>query len=155
MARWGRMKILPMLPAVAVLLAGCGGPDKYAENAATPDLATASETPGDWSQLRPMIGQTPDESGLLRERSPISVDLNALLGPNAERFRTAMAGASPLVRQGPVLVTIAPSRQAYLVILPSDHAFEAGFKDGGSWRTFRTAGAMVPRPPLVAQLTGS
>ena len=146
------MKILPMLPALALLLAGCGGPDKYAENAATPDLAMASETPGDWSQLRPMIGQTPDESGLLRERSPISVDLNALLGPDAERFRTAMAGASPLLSDGAALVTISPSRRAYLAIVPADHALHVGLRDETGWRNYRTPGADSSLPAQVRAL---
>ena len=148
------MKILPTLPALAVLLAGCGGPDKYAENAATPDLAAVGETPGDWSQVALMAGRTPDESGLLQQ-SQISVDLNALLGPDGERFRTAMAGAGPLVRDGPALVTLGHSGQAYLVIVPSDHALHAGLRTTGGWQTFRTPGAEVPRVASVERLLQS
>jgi hypothetical protein len=146
------MKILSTLPVLAILLSGCGGPDKYADNAATPDLATISETPGDWSQLRPMIGQTPDESGLLRERSPISVDLNALLGSEAGRFRTAMAGASPLVSDGAALVTLSPSRDAFLAIVPADHALHVGLRGPEGWRTYRTPGADSRLPPQVQAL---
>lgn len=146
------MKTVPKWALLAFLLAGCGGPGKYAENAATPDLQTISEAPGDWSQLRPMIGRTPDESGLLREQSPISVDLNALLGPNAERFRTAMAGASPLLSDGTALVTISPSRQAYLAIVPADHALHVGLRDQAGWRTYRTPGADSSLPPQVRAL---
>jgi hypothetical protein len=148
------MKMLPMLPALAALLAGCGGPDKYAENAATPDLAAIGETPGDWSQVALMAGRTPDESGLLQQ-SQISVDLNALLGRDSERFRTAMAGAGPLVRDGPALITIGRSRQAYLVIVPSDHALHAGFRTAEGWRTFRTPGAEVPRVAALKRLLQS
>jgi hypothetical protein len=145
------MKTLLMLPVLAVLLAGCGSPDKYAENAATPDLAAIGETPGDWSQVALMAGRTPDESGLLQQ-SQISVDLNALLGRDVEQFRTAMAGAGPLTPDGSALVTVGRSGQAYLVIVPSDHALHAGFRTAEGWRTFRTPGAEVPRVAVVERL---
>lgn len=143
-----------LLPFAFLLpLAACGD-DTVAANAAVPELDVMAETPGDWSDLRGMIGRAPAESGLF-ERSAITVDLNALLGEDARAFRSAMGNASPLRRDGPVLVTLSPTRQAYLLLLPSDHALEAGLRKPGGWRVVRTPGAEVPRPPAVAALLGS
>lgn len=136
--------------SLAIALAACRE-EVPPENIAIPDLNVIAETPGDWTALSGMVGRTPAESGLFEE-SPIIVDLNARLGPAATAYREAMGDAGPLVQEGPVLVSISRSGRAYLVILPSDHAFEAGLKTGNGWRAFRTPGADVPRPASVQRL---
>lgn len=138
-----------------LLLAGCGQSGPVAENAngATPALAVTSETPGDWSNLELMIGRTPADSGLLQE-SPITVDLNALVGPQLDLFRLRMGDSTQLRGEGGVLVSLARSGDAYLVIDPADHALEAGLKASDGWRTFTTSGAEVARPASVARLRG-
>ncbi len=134
-------------------LAACGD-ETVAANAAVPELNVMAETPGDWSDLRGMVGRAPAESGLF-ERSPITVDLNALLGEDAAAYRLAMGNASPLRREGPLLVTLSPTRQAYLVLLPGDHALEAGLRKGNGWRVVRTPGAEVPRTAEIDRLLSS
>jgi hypothetical protein len=52
-----------------------------------------------------------------------------------------MAGAGQLQPDGPALVTIGRAGQAFLVVVPSDHALQAGFRTPEGWRTFRTPGA--------------
>lgn len=136
--------------ASALALAACRE-EAPPENLEIPDLNVIAETPGDWSALSGMIGRTPVESGLF-EKSPITVDLNATLGQAAPAYREAMGDAGPLKREGTVLVTTSRSGRAYLVILPSDHAFEAGLKTAHGWRAFRTPGAEVPRPASVQRL---
>ena len=137
--------------AFALLLAACGNDDQVASNGPLPDLATMSETPGDWSALDGLIGRTPADSGLF-VASPITVDLNAMLGPSAGLYRTAMGNASRLDRLGSVLVTIGEGGQAFLTIQPADHAIEAGIRIQGRWRLFHTPGAQVPRPAVVTAL---
>jgi hypothetical protein len=144
------MKQLALVLA-ALLTAACNQNDRIAQNAATPPLNVMSETPGDWSDLRLLVGRTPAESGLF-EDSPITVDLNALLGPDAIVYRRAIKGGSALTRSGDVFVTVAPDRSAYLVIYPADHALEAGLKRANGWRRWNTPGSQVPRPPAIEQL---
>jgi len=146
------MKPLPII--LATFLAACGGNDKIAQNAATPPLEVTSETPGDWSDLQLMVGRTPADSGLF-EDSPITVDLNALLGRDATTFRRAIEGGSALTQVGPVLVTLARDRTAYLIIYPDDHALEAGLKHAGDWRRWNTPGSAVPRPAAIQALLAS
>ncbi|WP_300972902.1 hypothetical protein [Sphingomonas sp. LHG3406-1] len=133
-----RTAILVLLAASA---AACSGNEKVADNAVMPALDVASETPGDWSGLVEMVGRRPSESGLI-ESSAISVDLNALLGPDAGAFRDAMMRAGPLARDGDLLVARAPD--AWLVLDPADHAFRAALRQGGSVREWQTPGAEVP-----------
>lgn len=137
----------------AALLGGCGNGDMVAENAVPPTVNELAETPGDWSGLSGAIGRTPIDSGLLKN-SPISVDLNAMLGPSVDAFGAVMADSTPLVREGPVLVSRARSGEAYLIIDPADHALEAGMRQRNLWRSWQTAGADVPRPRSVQQLLG-
>ena len=129
--------------AAACLLAACSGDDKWADNAVTPPLEQMAEAPGDWTALDGMIGRRPAESGLI-ENSPITVDLNARLGPSAKAYRDAMMAAGPLTRQGNLLVAKGPD--AWLVLDPAGHAFHAGLTRGGRLEEWQTAGADVPRP---------
>jgi len=135
------------------LCAACSNSDtdKIAENAIPPSLNVGTEAGGDWSPLQLMAGRAPAESGLF-VNSPITTDLNAMLGPDLPRYREAMATGSTLSREGPVLVTAARGRNAYLVIYPADHAMEAGLRGPGGWRTWTTPGAAVPRVPTVERL---
>lgn len=135
----------------AALLAGCGSGDSFAENAVPPTINELAETPGDWSRLSGAIGRTPGESALFIS-SPITVDLNALLGPDSEAFRSAMADAGPLVWEEGVLVTRSRKGDAYLLIAPGDRALEAGLRGRQGWRSSRTAGADITRPATVRSL---
>lgn len=129
------------LLASLLALAACSGSDKWADNATVPPLDVIDEAPGDWSALDGMIGRRPSESGLI-EDSPISVDLNALLGPDAGPYRDAMMRAGPLVREGDLLVARGPD--ASLVIQPAEHAFRATLRRGGRTLDWQTPGADVP-----------
>jgi len=130
-----------LLIASLIALAACSNSDKWADNAATPSLNTLSEAPGDWSALSGMIGRRPSESGLI-ENSPISIDLNARLGPDAKSYRDAMMRAGPLSREGDLLVARGP--EASLVIQPAEHAFRASLRRGGQVQEWQTPGANVP-----------
>lgn len=134
--------IRPFLALLLLLPSACG-PDQVAENAAVPPLEVTSETPGDWSALEEMVGRTPAESGLI-DKSPISVDLTAKLGPDLAAWRSAMMRAGPLRREGNLMVAQAPD--AWLVLQPADHAMRLALRSGSSWREWETAGAAVPRP---------
>lgn len=145
----------PIIPLVLLLpLSACGGNDVDARDVVVPELNQMSETPGDWSDLAGMVGRTPADSGLF-QRSAITIDLDALLGEDARAFRLAMGNASALRRYGPVLVSVSPTREAFLLILPQDHALEAGYRKAGRWRTVRTPGAEVPRPAAIQALLQS
>ncbi len=111
-----------------------------------PDLATMSETPGDWSDLNLMVGRNPSESGLFVD-SPVIVDVDSTLGPDAAAFRHQMGDSTPLAKEGRLLVTRARSGEAWLVLQPADHAFRAGMRKNGKWQQWQTAGAEVPLPP--------
>ena len=140
-----------MLALLALAASSCGGPDTIAANAVAPDLNLMASTEGDWSGLAGALNRTPAESGLLRG-SDISVDLNALLGRDQEAFRLALGDATPLAREGELLVTVGRSGNAYLLIDPADHALEAGLKRAGNWQQYRTPGSDIARPPSVEQL---
>ena len=132
--------------AIFLLLTACKRDDQIAaQNVVMPPLEVASETPGDWSALNTLVGRVPAESGLL-ENSPVSVDLNASLGPDLPAYRAAMMRAGPLQRSGDMLVTRAPD--AWLVLQPADHAFRAGLRRGGSWQEWQTPASEVPRPGM-------
>ena len=145
-------RFIPLLtmPLLTLAAAACGS-DTFAENAIPPALNAGTEAGGDWSPLQHMAGRAPAESGLF-VNSPITTDLNAMVGPDLARYRAAMATGSPLTRQGPVLVTAARGGDAYLVIHPADHAMEAGLKGPGGWRTWTTPGASRPPPQAVERL---
>ena len=153
-ARVGTPMRMWTLLGCAGLLAGCGNDEKWAENAVPPTINEMAETPGDWSRLDGAIGRTPGDSGLFTN-SPVTVDLNAMLGPSVDAYRAVMADATPLVREGSVLVSRARNGQAYLIIDPVDHALEAGMRQRNLWRTYHTAGSDVPRPPSVQALLRS
>jgi hypothetical protein len=140
-----------ILAPLALAASACGGPDKVADNAVAPDLNMMTATEGDWSGLSQAVGRTPAESGLL-QGSDISVDLNALLGPDVEAFRLALGNATPLAQEDGVLVTIGRSGNAYLVIDTADHAVEAGLKRAADWQQYRTPGSDVVLPPSVQRL---
>ena len=95
--------------------------------------------------------RTPADSGLF-QNSAILVDLDALLGADAERFKQAASAGTPLTRIGPVLETIANDRTTFVTILPADHALQAGMKQNGRWRLWTTPAAKVPQPPVVQAL---
>lgn len=139
-----------MLPPL-LALSGCGNDDKWAEEAVPPSINEMAETPGDWSRLSGAINRTPGDSGLLTS-SPITVDLNALLGPDAEAYKAAMADAGPLHWEDGMLVSRSHAGRGYLVIDPRDHAMEAGLLAGRNWKSFRTAGAEVARPATVTAM---
>ncbi|GAA4010695.1 hypothetical protein GCM10022280_04950 [Sphingomonas swuensis] len=130
--------VLPILLASA-----CSGDEKVSSNAATPSLEVMTEQPGDWSELDRMVGRTPFESGLLDE-SPVTVDINSVLGPEASRFRDAMADAGPLTRRDDLLVATSKSGKAWLVLQPGEHAFRAALRTGQGWREWSTPGTNVP-----------
>lgn len=128
---------------LSATLAACSSQDKWADNVATPPLEVMAEEPGDWSPLASMIGRPPAESGLI-DNSPVSVDLNARLGPAAHLYRDAMMRAGPLERRGALLVAEGP--EAWLVLDPAGHAFRAGLVRDGRLQEWQTAGGEVPRP---------
>jgi len=146
-----RMKTLLTAAAALLLLAGCSSHGNIADNAAAPPLNVISETPGGWGSLAGMVGRTPADSGLF-QNSAINVDLDALLGAEAEKYKLAASAGTPLTREGPVLVTIANDRSTFLTILPGDHALQAGLKQNGRWRLWTTPAASVPQPPAVKAL---
>lgn len=127
----------------AAALTACSNNDIPTENIAVPTLNDMTETPGDWSALSGMIGRRPSESGLF-ENSPITVDINARLGPSAKAYRDAMMSAGPLIRQGKYLVSRAPD--AWLVLDPAEHAFHAGLTRDGRLEEWQTAGVNLPKP---------
>lgn len=137
-----------LAPLLFLALAACSGDDTVARDHVVPPLETMSETPGDWSALASLVGRPPYESGLL-ENSPVTVDINAALGPDAQAFRNAMADAGPLRREGGFLVTESRTGKGWLVLQPSDHAFRAALRTDAGWREWQTAGAEVPRPVEV------
>jgi hypothetical protein len=139
------------MPLIALSAACNSNADTIAEDAIPPALNLGTEAGGDWSPLQHMAGRPPAESGLLIN-SPITTDLNALLGRDLARYRDAMATGSTVAREGAVMVTAARAGDAYLVIHPADHALEAGLKGPDGWRTWTTPGARVPRPASVARL---
>lgn len=143
--RWSGMHrsvlLLLLLP-----LAACSDDEVPENGAAVPPISVTSETPGDWSALSELVGRTPADGALI-DNSPISVDLNATLGPDAQRFRSAMMRAGPLTREGPLLIARAPD--AWLVLQPGDHAFRAALRTAQGWREWQTHAAEVPRPAGV------
>ncbi|WP_114229085.1 MULTISPECIES: hypothetical protein [Sphingomonas] len=143
-----------LFPTLALLsCAACSSGGNIANNSVAPP-AVVTETPGDWSALAGMTGRTPADSGLFTN-SAISTDLDALLGPASAAYREQARSGSPLTRDGPVLVTIGTARTSFLVILPSDHALQAGLKQNGKWRLWTTPAAQVPRPAAIAALLAS
>lgn len=132
----------------ALTLAACSQSDAVApQNSATPTLESLSDAPNDWSGLSGAVRRSPGESGLFVS-SPISTDLNAMLGTDVIAFRRAMVDAGPL-RQGPddTLVTRSESGAGWVVLQPGDHAMATGFRDGSGWRVHRTPGSHVPIAP--------
>jgi len=149
-----RMKMLLTPAAAVLLLAGCSSHGNIADNAAAPPLNVITETPGGWEALSGMVGRTPADSGLF-QNSAIIVDLDALLGPDAEKYKLAASAGTALTRDGPVLVTIASDHSTFLTILPDDHALQAGMKRNGKWQLWTTPAASVPQPPAVQALLKS
>ncbi|WP_205479324.1 hypothetical protein [Sphingomonas arenae] len=146
MSRW-------VMLAAAVVLSGCGNDEKWAEGAVPPSVNEMAETPGDWSRLAGSINRTPGDSGLLTN-SPITVDLNAMLGPDVDAYRGAMADSGPLHWESGLLVSRSHAGRGYLVIDPRDHAMEAGLQSAGKWRSYRTSGSDLARPPTVVAMVG-
>lgn len=144
---------LPCLLVVIALLSACGNRDVVAEEAVPPAVNELAEMPGDWSALASAVGRTPGDSALF-VNSPVTVDLNAMLGPDAEAFRSAMVDAAPLAREGGVLVSASRAKRAYLLIDPAGHALEAGLRREGRWQRYRTAGTELDLPPSIRALVG-
>ena len=149
-----RVMIKWMMLAPVLVLGACGNGEKWAEEAVPPSINEMAETPGDWSRLAGAINRTPGDSGLLTS-SPIAVDLNAMLGSQVDAYRGAMADSGPLHWEGRVLVSRSHAGKGYLVIDPRDHALEAGLQSGGKWRSYRTAGSDLARPPTIAAMVGN
>lgn len=138
--------------------AACRDQGAVADNAGdVPPLEMVEAPSSDWSMLRHAIGRTPADSGVLT-KGPIVTDLNALLGPDAIRYRALIEQkGGPLVRAGNLLVTVTPSgkNSGYLIIDPEQLALEAGFTRGGAWVVRRTPSSDVARPPAVEALLAS
>lgn len=137
--------------ALVLVLGGCGNDAKWAEGAVPPSVNEMAETPGDWSRLAGSINRTPGDSGLLTN-SPITVDLNAMLGRDLDAYRRAMSDSGPLRWEVGVLVSRSHAGRGYLVIDPRDHALEAGLRSEGKWRSYRTSGSDLQRPPTIAAM---
>ncbi len=142
-----------LVAAAVIGLAACGNDAVADRNAPVPNLSEMVETQGDWSMLNVLVDRPPAESELLMQ-SPITVDLNAMLGPRVFDYRKRMAAAGPLVRNKTMLVSVTPPglNAAYLMIEPSDYAIEAGWRESGRWHVERTAGTAMRRPRQVEAL---
>ncbi len=69
-----------LLAAAAVVgLAACGSDAVADRDGPVPNLSEMVETQGDWLLLNVLVDRRPAESELLMQ-SPITVDLNAMLG---------------------------------------------------------------------------
>ena len=140
--------------AVAVIaLPACDGGAVADRNAKVPNLNEMVETQPDWSLLEVLANRRPAESELLMQ-SPITVDLNAMMGSKIFGYRKQMAVAGPLTRNGTMLVSVtAPGpHAAYLMIEPAKFAIEAGWRESGRWHVERTAGTALRRPSQVEAL---
>ncbi len=148
-----QMLVRALVAAAAIGLAACGNDAVADRDAPVPNLSEMVETQGDWSLLNVLANRRPAESELLMQ-SPITVDLNAMLGPRVFDYRKRMAAAGPLVRIGTTLVSVTPlgPNAAYLMIEPSDYAIEAGWRESGRWHVERTAGTAMRRPRQVEEL---
>ncbi len=143
-----------LLAAAAVIgLAACGSDAVADRDGPVPNLSEMVETQGDWSLLNVLVDRPPAESELLMQ-SPITVDLNAMLGPRIFDYRKRMAVAGPLVRNGTMMVSVTPPGPdaAYLMIEPGDNVIEAGWRESGRWHVERTAGTAMRRPMEVEAL---
>ena len=148
-----KMRWTLLAAAAAIGLAACGNDAVAARDGPLPNLSEMVETSGDWSLLNAFVDRPQAESDLLKQ-SPITVDLNAMLGPRIFDYRERMAAAGPLVRNGPMLVSVTPPGPdaAYLMIEPADNAIEAGWRESGRWHVERTAGTAMRRPRQVDAL---
>lgn len=147
-------------------LATCGSRDKAeipAENAVVVNETVLNAAPpitGEWSQLQPMIGEFPRQSGLF-ENSPIAPQLKTLLGDKYETFITNMQVQSPLTQDGSVLFTTGNkqheggSEMAYIIIDPSSKALDVGIWEAGKLTTYKTEGSNLPKPEDVQALIGN
>lgn len=145
--------VAPLLAALVLVLAGCEEDTTVAPaDTKLPPLNEIAETPGDWSLLNVLVDRHPDGSELLVQ-SPISIDLNAMVGPAIFDYRQRMAAAGPLTRDGDLLYSVTPPgpNAAYLIIDPDQRAIAAGWKKDGKWHVQHTAGADMrnPRPVQV------
>ncbi len=143
-----------LLVAVAVIgLAACGSSAVADRDAPIPKLNEMVEKRGDWSLLNVLVNRPPAESELLMQ-SPITGDLNAMLGAQVFDYRKRMAAAGPLVRDGTMLVSVTPPgpNAAYLMIEPGETVLEAGWRKSGRWHVERTAGTTMQRPRQVEAL---
>ena len=134
-----------LLAAAAVIgLAACGSDAVADRDGPVPNLSEMVEPHGDWSLLNVLVDRPPAQSELLKQ-SPITVDLNALVGARIFDYRERMAAAGPLVRNGTMLVSVTPSGPdaAYLMIEPKDNAIEAGWRESGRWHVERTGACGV------------
>ena len=143
-----------MLAAATVIsLAACSDDAVADRDGPVPNLSEMAETPGDWSLLNAFVDRPQADSDLFKQ-SPITVDLNAMLGPRIFDYRKRMAAAGPLVRNGTMLVSVTPPGPdaAYLMIEPGDNVIEAGWRESGRWHVERTAGTAMRRPRQVEAL---
>ena len=143
-----------MIFSAVLVLGACGNDEKWAEDAVPPSVDKTTEKPGDWSRLAGAVNRTPADSGLLTNSS-ITVDLNAMLGSEVDAYRGAMADSGPLSWEAGVLVSRSEAGKGYLIIDPRDHALEAGLRSGGKWRSYRTSGSDLNRPPTIAAMVGN
>jgi len=148
-----KMRSTLLVAVVVIGLAACGSSAVADRDAPVPNLSEMVETRGDWSLLNVLVDRPPAESELLMQ-SPITVDLNAMLGAQVFDYRKRMVAAGPLVRDGTMLVSVTPSgpHAAYLMIEPGDNVIEAGWRRSGRWHVERTAGTTMRRPRQVEAL---
>lgn len=142
-----------LFSVVVLVSAGCSDDPIAERGTPLPDLNEITEPIGDWSLLSVLVDRRPADSQLLLQ-SPITVDLNAVVGPGVFDYRQRMAKAGPLVRDGELLVAVTPQGPdaAYLVIDEPQRAIEAGWKKDGRWHVERTAGSEIRRPRPVQLL---
>ena len=131
-----------------------------AEPSAIPNVATPSDDvagAADWSSLDTFVSKNPIESGLL-DRSPISSDLEALLGDKTAVLKTNLETSSPLEREGSTLFTSGNkaheggSDAAYLLIDPAAKALEVGLWQKGKLSVYKTPGSDIAKPKDIRTL---
>ena len=152
--RLAAKSLVRSLAAAAVVgLAACNSGAVADRNTRVPNLNEMVDTQPDWSLLKVLTNRRPAESELLMQ-SPITGDLNAMMGPKIFGYRKQMAVAGPLLRDGTMLISVtAPGpHAAYLIIEPAEFAIEAGWRESGCWHVERTAGTALRRPRQVEAL---
>ena len=168
-----RMSIMmAALGASTLALSGCNQTPRASEPANVENGSTSAEpsaalnvaTPSDdiagtadWGSLDTFVNRNPIESGLL-DRSPISSDLEALLGDRTAVLKSNLETSSPLEREGSTLFTSGNkaheggSDAAYLLIAPAAKAIEVGLWQKGKLSVYKTPGSHIAKPGDIRTL---